>query len=199
MQMMQLLLRTLVLAWLTAGSCQAFYNPETGRWLSRDPIGERGGPNLQVQVQNDPIGKIDALGKVKWDDSSPGEAENLDGCLDACDELCFRFGPFNNFTSCYCYCWKKFPPTPRGKSQAMLIAEWQKLHPYVSWPTCSDGKPAEAHHTRPLADGGADDGSNIQPMCADAHRNRHKGNGDYIRWGKRKGRTCKKSDPLDQE
>ena len=25
---------------------QRFYNPSSGRWLSRDPIGERGGRNL---------------------------------------------------------------------------------------------------------------------------------------------------------
>lgn len=29
-----------------------YYVPETGRWLSRDPIGERGGLNLYVFVKN---------------------------------------------------------------------------------------------------------------------------------------------------
>jgi hypothetical protein len=28
-------------------SVSAFYCPQTGRWLSRDPIGERGGANLK--------------------------------------------------------------------------------------------------------------------------------------------------------
>ncbi len=39
-----------------------FYNPSTGRWLSRDPIEEKGGLNLYEFVLNDPIAKIDALG-----------------------------------------------------------------------------------------------------------------------------------------
>ncbi len=40
----------------------AFYNPETGRWLSRDPIGEKGGLNLSSFCGNDAPGKYDPLG-----------------------------------------------------------------------------------------------------------------------------------------
>ena len=39
-----------------------YYNPQTGRWLSRDPIGEQGGTNLNVFVKNDPVSFIDPLG-----------------------------------------------------------------------------------------------------------------------------------------
>lgn len=39
-----------------------YYNPETGRWLSRDPIEERGGINLCGFVGNDGVGNIDRLG-----------------------------------------------------------------------------------------------------------------------------------------
>ena len=39
-----------------------YYDPETGRWLSRDPIGERGGLNLYGFVGNDPTSHIDVLG-----------------------------------------------------------------------------------------------------------------------------------------
>jgi RHS repeat-associated protein len=39
-----------------------YYDPETGRWPNRDPIGERGGRNLYAFVGNDPIGDYDALG-----------------------------------------------------------------------------------------------------------------------------------------
>jgi RHS repeat-associated protein len=65
---------------------QAFYNPSTGRWLSRDPIGELGSllmsdeaidndddlendGNLYQVVNNNPIIEIDSLGL--WPSSSP--------------------------------------------------------------------------------------------------------------------------------
>ncbi len=38
------------------------YDPNTGRWLSRDPIAERGGINLYGYVRNEPINAIDILG-----------------------------------------------------------------------------------------------------------------------------------------
>ncbi len=41
----------------------AFYNPSTGRWLSRDPIAEPGGSNLYGFVGNNPISFCDVLGK----------------------------------------------------------------------------------------------------------------------------------------
>jgi len=37
-------------------------DPVTGRWPSRDPIGERGGVNLYAMVANDPVTNIDILG-----------------------------------------------------------------------------------------------------------------------------------------
>jgi RHS repeat-associated protein len=39
-----------------------YYSPEMGRWLSRDPIGERGGLNLFCIAANAPIDVIDVLG-----------------------------------------------------------------------------------------------------------------------------------------
>ncbi|MEI6516804.1 MAG: RHS repeat-associated core domain-containing protein, partial [bacterium] len=38
------------------------YSPETGRWLNRDPIEEKGGKNLYVVVNNEVITRLDALG-----------------------------------------------------------------------------------------------------------------------------------------
>jgi RHS repeat-associated protein len=38
------------------------YDPETGRWLSRDPIGENGGINLYGYVGNNPVNRKDPLG-----------------------------------------------------------------------------------------------------------------------------------------
>ncbi|MGE9269527.1 MAG: RHS repeat domain-containing protein, partial [Verrucomicrobiales bacterium] len=39
-----------------------YYNPETGRWLSRDPIAERGGLNLYAFVGNNGVNWVDILG-----------------------------------------------------------------------------------------------------------------------------------------
>jgi len=39
-----------------------YYHPELGRWISRDPIGEKGGLNSYVSLDNDPASRIDALG-----------------------------------------------------------------------------------------------------------------------------------------
>jgi len=39
-----------------------FYDPVDGRWLSRDPIGERGGLNLQAACLNNALNVLDILG-----------------------------------------------------------------------------------------------------------------------------------------
>jgi RHS repeat-associated protein len=43
-----------------------YYNPSTGRWPSRDPIGEKGGKNLYAFCGNAPIIHIDPFGNVYW-------------------------------------------------------------------------------------------------------------------------------------
>ncbi|MDD2285791.1 MAG: RHS repeat-associated core domain-containing protein [Paludibacter sp.] len=43
-----------------------YYSPALGRWLSRDPIEERGGLNLYAFVNNDPVNKWDKLGNIDY-------------------------------------------------------------------------------------------------------------------------------------
>ena len=43
-----------------------YYNPSTGRWLNRDPIGEMGGANLFGFLGNEPVGGIDPFGAYVW-------------------------------------------------------------------------------------------------------------------------------------
>jgi len=49
-----------------------YLDPQTGRWLSRDPIGERGGANLYGFVGNDGAGRWDAFGFIGF--GTPGGA-----------------------------------------------------------------------------------------------------------------------------
>ena len=42
-----------------------YLDTETGRWLSRDPIQESGGFNLNQFLNNDPVNAVDLLGAVK--------------------------------------------------------------------------------------------------------------------------------------
>ncbi len=41
-----------------------FYDPANGRWINRDPIGEKGGTNLYAMVRNDGVNFVDVLGMV---------------------------------------------------------------------------------------------------------------------------------------
>jgi RHS repeat-associated protein len=52
-----------------------YYDPETGRWLNRDPLPNAElseGPNLFAYVQNNPINKTDRLGLVAFEPRSWG-------------------------------------------------------------------------------------------------------------------------------
>ena len=65
-----------------------FYNPETGRWLNRDPVGEYGGLNTYGFVGNRPVGNFDVLG-LEWDVERNKEstADAKCDCGDTVDEL----------------------------------------------------------------------------------------------------------------
>jgi RHS repeat-associated protein len=55
-----------------------YYQPEIGRWLSRDPLREDGGLNLYEYVENDPIDETDPLGfSGKKKNSLPGSVGNV--------------------------------------------------------------------------------------------------------------------------
>jgi len=50
-------------------------DPRSGRWLNRDPLGERGGLNLYAYVGNDPINAVDPFGLVLFGWLVGGEVE----------------------------------------------------------------------------------------------------------------------------
>jgi len=59
-----------------------YYDPVTGRWPSRDPIGERGGLNLYAMVGNNPIRWIDYLGLTGSDCCGDKEYDKSKQCCD---------------------------------------------------------------------------------------------------------------------
>lgn len=62
MRNLKLVILALVHLVFLANSAQAHYDPNIGRWLSRDPITERGGLNLYGFVKNQGINSWDKLG-----------------------------------------------------------------------------------------------------------------------------------------
>jgi hypothetical protein len=59
---------------LSVDNARAFYNPSTGRWMSRDPLGENGGINLYGFAANRPIDWVDTDGRDirRGNDGPPG-------------------------------------------------------------------------------------------------------------------------------
>ncbi|MDD4406072.1 MAG: RHS repeat-associated core domain-containing protein [Parabacteroides sp.] len=62
-----------------------YYSPALGRWLSRDPIEERGGLNLYGFVNNDPVNRWDVLGlweierkRKRWAIATAGPGDTFD-------------------------------------------------------------------------------------------------------------------------
>jgi RHS repeat-associated protein len=54
------------------------YRPDLGRWLSRDPLAEAGGPNLYAYCHNDPINHIDPLGARAYGSDYSGQLDWTD-------------------------------------------------------------------------------------------------------------------------
>jgi len=69
-----------------------YYNPSTGRWLSRDPVEENGGNNLYGMLRNDPIDFIDILGlkKLNKEEGDAAIRKGLAMLGSACDSACVK-------------------------------------------------------------------------------------------------------------
>jgi len=108
-----------------------YYQPESGRWLSRDPVAEEGGLNLYGFIENGPVNYVDPTGEFKWDCLACAAAllgkvgGTAAGCLVGCLEVksdTYTLGQC--FNECYmrqvdlCELWKSFKANP---------AEWVGL------------------------------------------------------------------------
>ncbi|MCF6312953.1 MAG: RHS repeat-associated core domain-containing protein [Verrucomicrobiales bacterium] len=74
-----------------------YYMPESGRWASRDPIGEEGGINLYSFVGNDGVNELDVLGERE------GDTPDIEPTIDYVEWRCsFTFNVSRIRTSSLC-------------------------------------------------------------------------------------------------
>lgn len=88
MKNLKFILLALVHVVFLANSAQAHYDPNVGRWLSRDPIAERGGVNLYGFVGNDGINGIDILGLAGPPKTKQEGLDKIKGLEDTLKALC---------------------------------------------------------------------------------------------------------------
>src|SRR5437588_8878394 len=90
------------------------YDPELGRWLSRDPIAEKGGLNLYGYSSNIPILRTDVLGLESKPPVDPGEVSTGGAVISRAGEIwlasLYRHYYQEGLASC-----NKTPPSPPGQ------------------------------------------------------------------------------------
>jgi RHS repeat-associated protein len=180
-----------------------WYDPQTGRFLSQDPIGLAGGVNLYAYAGNNPANYSDPYGLAPCCVEALRLAAGAGISIAVAPEvvagiLAVAVISFADQESGHVASTSMVAPAdvtgyalPR-RSTRSIRREWEGIHG-IPWPLGADGRPHEAHHKEPLADGGVDDATNIEPLPKADHIQRHKDNGDFKRWAKR--RTPRSSEP----
>jgi hypothetical protein len=147
-----------LIAWLMLPqTAHCLYNPSTGRWLSRDPIGEKGGLNIYVFVGNRSVLRTDFLGLLVFDKRcTPAEQSSMKKAL---EERC-KLAKQNNCFRCLS---KKFK---RAMEDFCDSINDPKKQPYVF---CDDqqSKPTECGASSTW--GGWTDGLQRIHICMNKH------------------------------
>jgi RHS repeat-associated protein len=127
-----------------------YYDPSTGRFLQRDPIGIRGGANAYAYVQQQPTWRIDPRGLQA----------GILNCQDACDVwypggglVC---GPTTTLDDCYTSCNSDFWPSPP--------APQPPPNPFKPWPGCCPPNKTPRPPISPTPRGGACGVTGIEPF-----------------------------------
>ena len=98
-----------------------YYNPTTGRWLSRDPIGEQGGNNLYNFAANDPLDYIDTDGRFT------GTKCSVCGQWYQGYHKCPRLPPPPHDPVGFALCMRNV--NPEGLGEYLLLIGFRILHP----------------------------------------------------------------------
>lgn len=178
------------------------YDPVSGRFTQEDPIGLAGGLNLYGFAGGDPVNFSDPFGLWPCPElcgaGAGGGAVAIGGAaLEVTGAAVAAVGVPVVIAGGLAL-WASQPVNPTAIRQRSALApgdvtattlerrsgrslkkEWEAING-ESWP-----EGCVAHHICPLADGGADNGSNIQPKTPEDHVQGHKDNGDFKRWGAR--------------
>jgi RHS repeat-associated protein len=104
-----------------------YYDPETNRWLNRDPIQESGGLNLYAMVGNDPVNSADFLGLADEEEEETGPGSiGSEKCKDSNGNYvdCYTLSPFTIVDS-------PGRPTPLNSSLGFLRAGPVAINVYV--------------------------------------------------------------------
>jgi RHS repeat-associated protein len=169
------------------------YDPRLGRWLSRDPIAENGGINLYGYVENNPIRFWDPFGLSTYEglqalnEAMGNEGDLAENAKNWADQQTKDMG--NAALEAANTAASVVPGSAPAQCLGARVAGktlrkfWEKFYG-KKWPKTADGKNYDAHHKKPVADGGAErDPRNIEPREHNDHMNHHKENGDFKRWG----------------
>jgi RHS repeat-associated protein len=106
-----------------------FYDPNSGRWPSRDPIEERGGVNLYGMVANDPVNRWDVLGlEANPFPSNPGGGQ---GCCELPEGQQGPPAPYDTQTHC---CDKGSIIDRKAKPTGVKRCTNQGFHRYLEYP-----------------------------------------------------------------
>ena len=93
------------------------YDPETGRYLSPDPIGLDGGLNLYAYEENDPVNWVDPWGLFSVFDLWPGHPE-YEGSPLGCERFCKDRGEYYDV----------YIPAPNGKAGGLCKCKNVKIN-----------------------------------------------------------------------
>jgi RHS repeat-associated protein len=188
------------------------FDPETGRWTSKDPARFVGGDfNLYGYAFNDPINSADPDGEnaailggaaiiaavfivaiLAAMNSPAGLAlrNNIEDMVDAMSDILraeeVAENPPSGEVADSQTAENKQCKEKRVKSKT-LRDKWKEAEGQ-DWPKDPNDptRNQDVSHKKPLADGGTNDIGNIEPKPHDEHMREHQENGDFSRWGKRR-------------